>query len=486
MKPLSVAAALLALLSPVIASAAQGHELPAHFKPPQVWQNTNLVHIISVERNYAKEQINILIENTSDEPQDEYFVPFTRDQVARLGAFTAKDRKDAHAEPFLTDAVEYDASSDVQYRRILLPSSLGAGAQQTISISYYYLKAYSPLPASINQDEHQYLVYDFSLYAPSAYPTRKQKTEVKSPSATVPDYTKVPGNDDVAEFPQKQGSKLIYGPFGEQPAGAALPAHVRFEFTKPVLHVSSLERDIEVSHWGGNIAFEERYALHHRGANLSSLFNRAKWAQAQYFKPPTAALKELRFAMHAGTVDPYFTDVVGNVSTSRFRSGKRETLLELRPRYPIFGGWKYPFTIGWNSDASHFLRSSDGQFVLKVPFIEGPRQPEGVEYGDVNIRVLLPEGSTNVKFHTDLPASAIVETQVGIHKTFLDTIGRTAVVTKAQNLVDELRDRELIISYELPLTATLRKPLVIFCSTLALYTAAWLVGKVELGFAASK
>ena len=198
----------------------------------------------------------------------------------------------------------------------------------------------------------------------------------------------------MAEFPQKQGSKLTYGPFDEKPAGAAQPVSVRFEFNKPVTHVSRLERDVEVSHWGGNVAFEERYTLHHRGANLSSLFNRVKWQQAQYYQPSSFALKEMKFPLRVGSADPYYTDVIGNVSTSRFRSNKREALLEIKPRYPVFGGWKYPFTIGWNSDAKNFLRkTAGGGFVLNVPFLEGPKQSEGVEYEQAQVRVILPEGA---------------------------------------------------------------------------------------------
>jgi oligosaccharyltransferase complex subunit alpha (ribophorin I) len=278
--------------------------------------------------------------------------------------------------------------SETQYYRIRLPEPLSPGGQQTIGISFYYIRAYSPLPAAISQDSQQFLAYDFSVYCQSAYTTLKQKTEVKLPSNIIPDYTKI------GDHPEKQGSKLTYGPFDEQPAGAHNPARVRFEFTRPVLHVASLERDIEVSHWGGNVAFEERYDLHHRGANLSSEFSRVKWQKSQYTNPTTYALKELRFPLGAGSADLYYVDVIGNVSTSRMHSTRREVVLETRPRYPLFGGWKYPFTIGWNADARSFLRrTASGGFVLNVPLLEGPKQLEGVEYGEVNLQVLLPEGA---------------------------------------------------------------------------------------------
>ncbi|KAJ0313753.1 hypothetical protein COL5a_003322 [Colletotrichum fioriniae] len=488
MRAFAIAAGLLSLLSPIVASSdsttaadkVSKVNLPANFKPPQVFKNANLVHIVSLEKNYVKESINVLIENIDKQPQDAYYLPFTPEQMSRIGGFEAKDRKNPEAGPFAVDAVEYDplrCNSETQYYKIQLPTPLKAGGQQTLSISYYLLQAYKPLPASIAQEEQQYLTYDFSVYAPSAYVTSKQKTELKSHSSNIPDYTKLPGSGDIKEFPQKQGAKLTYGPFDEKPAGAVSPAQVRFEFTKPVTHVAQLDRDVEVSHWGGNVAFEERYELYHRGANLSKLFNRVKWAQAAYYNPNTYALKEMKFPLKVGSADPYFVDAIGNVSTSRFRSNKREALLEIKPRYPIFGGWKYPFTIGWNSDAKNFVRTVEaGKYVVNVPFLEGPKQPEGIEYAKVNLQILLPEGATNVKFYTSIPESSIVDSAISVHKTYLDTVGRTSVTIKANNLVDEFRDREVIVSYEYSVSSALRKPLVIFVSFISLFAAAWLVG----------
>lgn len=69
-----------------------------------------------------------------------------------------------------------------------------------------------------------------------------------------------------------------------------------------------------------------------------------------------------------------------------------------------------------------------------------------------------------------------------IHKTFLDTIGRTTLVIKARNLVDDFRDRELIVSYDVPFFASIRKPLVVFGSMLATFVAAYVIGGVELKF----
>ncbi|KAI1739421.1 oligosaccharyltransferase alpha subunit [Xylaria scruposa] len=488
MKFSGIAAACLSLLSTACAdtsaagSASSKVVLPSTFKPPQVFKNANLVHIISLEKNYVKESINVLIENASPDPQDEYFLPFTSEQMEKIGGFEVKDRKNSALVGFTIDAVEFDPSSDTQFYRIKLPAPLSANDQQTLGISFYYLHALKPLPASIEQTDKQYLTYAFSAYCHSAYPTLKQKTEIKLPSADIPDYTKIAGTGETKEFPVKQGSKLTYGPFPEVPAGASSPATVRYEFNKPVTHVSQLERDIEVSHWGGNVAFEERYTLFHYGAKLSSQFSRVKWAQSQYFSPQTFALKEMKFVLGAGSKDAYFTDVIGNVSTSRFRATKREAVLELKPRYPIFGDWKYPFTVGWNADSSNYLKNSGSKFLLKVPFIEGPKQAEGVEYEHVDVRVVLPEGAEAVNFYTTAPETSITEHSVEIVRTYLDTVGRTVLTIKARNLVDELRDRELIVSYEYSTAAALRKPFVIFTSTMTVFVGMWLLSKLDVSF----
>lgn len=112
MKPSAIATALLSFVSTALASASTETSkviLPTDFKPPQVFKNANLVHVISLEKNYVKEQINVLVENVASEPQTDYYVPFTADQLSRVGGFEVKDRKDASAGPFAAEVVEYDA-----------------------------------------------------------------------------------------------------------------------------------------------------------------------------------------------------------------------------------------------------------------------------------------------------------------------------------------------------------------------------------------
>ena len=115
MRTSAVFAAALSLVS----LAAAKSTVSKSFPPPQVWKNANLVHVISAEKNYVKENINVQIENIAKKPQDEYFLPFTRDQLSRLGGVEVKDRKDAKAGPFVAEIVDVDPKRFVS---IALPS----------------------------------------------------------------------------------------------------------------------------------------------------------------------------------------------------------------------------------------------------------------------------------------------------------------------------------------------------------------------------
>lgn len=68
----------------------------------------------------------------------------------------------------------------------------------------------------------------------------------------------------------------------------------------------------------------------------------------------------------------------------------------------------------------------------------------------------------------------------------MDTVGRTTLTLTARNIVDEIRDRDLIVTYEYPLLAGLRKPIMIFASVTALFVAAWAIGSLDVGIAGGK
>jgi len=62
----------------------------------------------------------------------------------------------------------------------------------------------------------------------------------------------------------------------------------------------------------------------------------------------------------------------------------------------------------------------------------------------------------------------------------MDTVGRTSLKLTAINVIDDIRDREIIVTYDYPLIAGLRKPLAIFGFVISLFVAAWGIGQLDV------
>jgi oligosaccharyltransferase complex subunit alpha (ribophorin I) len=138
----------------------------------------------------------------------------------------------------------------------------------TLQIDTAQTDSLIPIPGYIGQADKQFLHWNGTQYAALAYITQKQKTKVKVPNNEVPDFTKLAPKSDGTEDPTKAGNIFTFGPYSlvkpEQKGGETIS--LRFEYTSPVIKMNKLERHIEVSHWGGNLAVEERYWMTNMGA----------------------------------------------------------------------------------------------------------------------------------------------------------------------------------------------------------------------------
>lgn len=321
--------------------------------------------------------------------------------------------------------------SSVQYYRIKFAKPIAKGETITLQITLSTTEPLIADPSVAAQNEKQYLSYSTSQYILSAYDTAKEKTKIQFENKEIPDFTMIDKAD-----PIRAGTVITYGPYEGLKAGeTGKTVTVRYEYTHPIIRTTRLERDIEVSHWGGNLATEERYWMENRGAKLTGQFSRAQWAHTVYYNPPTIAIKSLNLPLNPGAKDVYYRDDIGNVTTSKYRSNAKEYVLELKARYPVFGGWNYSFNIGFNHDLNKYLHNGkDGKFLLKVPFLEGPTEPTVIE--EAIVRIILPEGAADVEYVAPLKLAG---EEITLQKTYMDTIGRTAIVLKVKNVVDEQR-----------------------------------------------
>ena len=78
------------------------------------------------------------------------------------------------------------------------------------------------------------------------------------------------------------------------------------------------------------------------------------------------------------------------------------------------------------------------------------------------------------------PQPAISEERY-FHHTFLDSLGRTAVRLRFENVVDEKRGTEIVLVYEYPRFAGFRKVIVIMTGVFAVFIIRLVGGSVFKG-----
>ena len=65
--------------------------------------------------------------------------------------------------------------------------------------------------------------------------------------------------------------------------------------------------------------------------------------------------------------------------------------MELKPRYPILGGWNYSFTLGWDSPLRDWTSyGRDGRYTVAVPIFT--QFPDTV-IEEAEVEIILPEGA---------------------------------------------------------------------------------------------
>ena len=420
------------------------------------WTHTSVLRTVDLSQSYVKELLVVILENTSNETQFSYTLPAEYAESIDTLAVRPKDKS-------LGDPLQLRLETTIC--KVILAEPVPAKGKITLSITRALLHKLRPLPTKMDQNGQQFLAYDSTKLIQLSYPIQKQKTKFKLPNSNVPDYT---------EGGSLQGNVLSYAlhDASVDTNVAEETIHVRFENTAPLPIVTYIERDIEVSHFGGNVAFEDRFAITNEAAQLKDPFDRIAFAQAGFYNPKSSAIRDINFVLPEGTRSPYYTDEIGNVSTSRFRKSKRNAQLELKPRYPIFGGWNYTFVVGYNNKLGKFLKHKGSRYMLTVPFLEGAVD---MTYDDIRLRVILPEGAKNVDVQTPLNRATV---SFGILKTFMDTIGRTVVVIQAADLTDEMAKRPLVVSYDYTSIDLIRKPSVVMAAVAAILTASVVLGKL--------
>ncbi|KAK9053408.1 hypothetical protein SSX86_030042 [Deinandra increscens subsp. villosa] len=371
--------------------------------------------------------LTLKVENTGPDPVSEVSFTFPEHQANNLALLVAvstqgkgKTRGSVTNLPIKVKQPNDSPPSLIWYAASL-PKDLGKGEILNMDVLAVFTHSLRPFPEKITQAEPQLFLFQDSAHFTSPYNVKVQSLTVKLPSENVESYTKL-------ENSKFSGSEIKYGPFENLPALSYLPVIIHFPSNKPFAIAKELVREIEISHWG-NVQITEHYNLIHGGAQSTGEFSRLDFQARQHMRG-ASAFRNLMAMLPPRAHSIYYRDAIGNISTSNIHSDSSKTLLDIEPRYPMFGGWKTSFTIGYGLPLQDYLFQSGGSRFLNITF-GSPMIDVIVE--NLTLKVVLPEGSKDISVSVPFAVKQSQETKF----SHLDIAGRPTVIVEKVNVVSE-------------------------------------------------
>ncbi|KAE8716398.1 Dolichyl-diphosphooligosaccharide--protein glycosyltransferase subunit 1A [Hibiscus syriacus] len=302
----------------------------------------------------------------------------------------------------------------------------------------------------------------------SPYAVNAQSLTVKLPDSRIESYTKL-------ENTKIHGSEINYGPYENLPAFSYSPIAVHFESNQPFAVAQELVREIEISHWG-NVQITEHFKLIHGGAQSKGEFSRLDF-QARPNVRGASAFRYLVANLPPRAHSVYYRDEIGNISTSHLRGDSKKTELLIEPRYPMFGGWRTAFTIGYGLPLQDFLYESEGKRFLNITY--GSPMVELV-IDTLIVKVVLPEGSSDISVAAPFPVEQWLETKI----SHLDIDDRPVVVLKKTNVVPE-HNQYFQVYYRFSKLSILREPLMLISGFFLFFVACIVYMRADISISKS-
>ncbi|XP_064088184.1 dolichyl-diphosphooligosaccharide--protein glycosyltransferase subunit 1-like [Macrobrachium nipponense] len=352
---------------------------------------------------------------------------------------------------------------DIFFYKVELKDALQPGRTVNVEVEMLLTHLMEAYPALIQQGEKQLVRYKGNHYVLTPYATTTQTTTVTLSSPNIENYSRLKPTSHT-------DTSITYGPYEGVAAFAMDPMSIHYENNSPFLTVTRLERVIEVSHWG-NIAVEETIDVLHTGAKLKGSFSRYDFQREHN---SYSSVKSFKTVLPASAKDLYYRDEIGNISTSHMRVLEDAVELDLRPRFPLFGGWKTHYKIGYNVPSYEYLYSSGDDYILKMRILD--HVFDDVIVDELALKVILPEGVRNIVIETPYPVEQLPDS---LHFTYLDTVGRPVVTITKSNLV-ESHIQDFTLHYQFPAIIMLQEPLLVVVAFFILFISVILYVRLDL------
>lgn len=388
-------------------------------------QITNVERNIDLASQFAQHTVKISLTNAGSQSASHVYLSLPSND--KLGLLEVFDESKANLQVSVVEQGEVakdDKKLSYTLYKVQLKKNLEPKGTIELTQEAIYTHTMTPYPAAISQADSQLVKYNNNHYFLSPYTVKSQVTKVKLPSSTIESKTE--------QAPvEVNGDTITYGPYEDIRSFSYSPMSLHFENNKPFLTVTKMVKELEVSHWG-NLAVEETYEMRHDGAKLKEPFSRYDFQRNPNAARTAVSVTTMILPPYAS--DAYYRDEIGNISTSHIALTDRGVTLELLPRFPLFGGWKTAFYMGFNLPLQHYLGTDEndsGLYVLNATFAT---TYDDVAVDELVVRVILPEGARDIEFYTPFPVDG---SEKDVHYTYLDTSGRPVLVIRKKNVVPQ-------------------------------------------------
>lgn len=272
----------------------------------------------------------------------------------------------------------------------------------------------------------------------------------------------------------KKSRSLKYGPFKNIEPLTFSEVMFHYKHNKPMPIFQEVKKTIEVSHWG-NINVDEYYEMFNEAAGIKGEFGRVDY---QSWDPNRAqyAIKSLSTDLPRYIRGLYYWDFIGNISSSNAFRDDDKVGFRIEPRFPVMGQWKVDWSQGYNIPTRYhlFQDSKNGRYFMNYTFDHDFNDILAENY---TLRVILPEGATNVKVH--LPF-AVDSMETGSYFSTLDYIGKTLITIRKQNVHSVLHRQPFQVSYEFSDQAMFIEPMYVIVFFFACFLVAIISARLDL------
>jgi oligosaccharyltransferase complex subunit alpha (ribophorin I) len=433
------------------------------------WQITLASRQLDLTSHQARQTLTLSLTNVGERNLNSFYVAVDSILTGKVAYIGAHLKSGSDEPPLLpVTPVPLKGKKDVEGYQVMLTSSVEPENVVTVVIEMMLISSVVPFPKEISQNEKQLVQFSANAYILSPYPIKTQSTTVVLATTTIESFSRVAPTST-------SDNEITYGPYSNMDPYSSARVTIHYENNGPFLTVEALDRLIEISHWG-NIAVEEHVHVKHTGATLKGSYSRFDYQRIP--NSGISSVKSFKTLLPAAAADVYYRDEIGNISTSNLRVDEDYVELELRPRFPLFGGWQTRYYIGYNLPSYEYLYHSGSHYLLTMRLVDHVMDDQLVR--DLTLRIVLPEGAKNIAFQ---PPYLVDQQPDEIIQTYLDTVGRPVVVVKGRNLVEQ-HIQDFKLSYDFESWMLLQEPLLVVVALYAFFILIIIV--VRLDFSITK